>query len=94
MAANCPHEVMFCSERWVDHKGNSAVRQRLYTPGSVKGTLVECIVLDTGYSRTVVRSNLVSQDKVMEGEVTAIRCAHGDTVLYCPGSPGDQWTQY
>ena len=57
---------MFCSERWVDHKGNSAVCQRLYTPGSVEGTPVECIVLDKGYSRTVVRSNLVSQDKVID----------------------------
>ena len=89
MAANCPHGAMFCSERRVDHKGNSAVRQTpvagrqgLYTPGRVEGTLVESIVLDTGCSRTLVRSNLIPQDKVLEGEVVAIWCAHGDTVLY------------
>ena len=43
---------------------------------------MESIVLDTGCSRTLVRSNLIPQDKVLEGEVVAIRCAHGDTVLY------------
>ena len=72
-----------------DYKGNSAVRQTsaaggqgLYTPGMVEGTPVESIVLDIGCSRTLVRSNLVPQDKVLEGESVAIRCAHGDTVLY------------
>ena len=89
MAANCPHGAMFCSERRVDYKGNSAVcqtpvagRQGLYTSGRVEGTLVESVVLNTGCSTTLVRSNLVSQDKVLEGEVVAIQCAHGDTVLY------------
>ena len=43
---------------------------------------MESIVLDTGCSRTLVRSNLIPQDKVLEGEDVAIRCAHGDTVLY------------
>ena len=82
---------MFCSERCVDYKGNSAVRktsaaaargQVLYTPGKVEGTPVESIVLDTGCSRALVKSNVVPQDKVLEGEIIAIRCAHGDTVLY------------
>ena len=90
LAVNCPHGAMFCSECPVDYKGNSAVRQTstakgqgLYTPGKVEGSSVESIVLDTGCSRTLVRSNLVPQDKVLEGEIIAIRCAHGDTVL-CP----------
>ena len=48
----------------------------------VEGTPVESIVLDTGCSRTLVRSNLVPQDKVLEGESVAVRCVHGDTVLY------------
>ena len=43
---------------------------------------MKSVVLDTGCSRTLVRSNLVPQDKIMEGEVVAIRCTHGDTVLY------------
>ena len=43
---------------------------------------MKSVVLDTGCSRTLVRSDLVSQDKILEGEVVAIRCAHGDTALY------------
>ena len=44
---------------------------------------MESIALDTDCSsRTLVRSYLVPQDKVLEGEIVAIRCAHGDTVLY------------
>ena len=87
LATSCPHGAMFCSERRVDYKGNSTVRQApikqgLCVPGKVEGTLVKSVVLDTGCSRTLVRSNLVPQDKIMEGEVVAIRCAHGDTVLY------------
>ena len=61
---------------------SAASGQGLYTPGKVKGTTVESIVLHTGCSRTLVRSNLVTQDEVLEGEVVVIQCAHGDTVLY------------
>ena len=39
-------------------------------------------MLDTGCSRTMVRRELVSEDKLLEGEVVAVRCAHGDTVVY------------
>ena len=89
LAVNCPHGAMFCSESCVDYKGDSAARQTsatsgqgLYTPGKVEGTPVESISLDTGCSRTLVRSTLVPQDEVLEGEIIAIQCAHGDTVLY------------
>jgi len=88
-AADCPKDAMFCSERRMDYKGNSAVRvtpavhrHGLHVPGKVEGTPVESVVLDTGCSRTLVRSDHVPQDKILEGEVVAIRCAHGDTVLY------------
>ena len=50
--------------------------------GSVDATGVEDIVLDTRCTRTMVRRELVSDDKIREGEVVAVRCAHGDTVLY------------
>ena len=77
---------MFCSGRRVDYKSNSAVCQTpaasgqgLYTTGKVEGTPVESTVLDTGCSRTLVKSYLVP---VLQGEIVAIRCAHGDTVLY------------
>ena len=39
-------------------------------------------VLDTGCKRTMVRQDLVPQEKILEGDVATIRCAHGDTVLY------------
>lgn len=54
----------------------------MYTPGKVEGTLVESVVLDTGCSKDISKINLVPQDKILEGEVVAICCGHGDTVLY------------
>ena len=50
--------------------------------GAVEGTAVDSILLDTGCSRTLVRQELVPRRKMLEGEAVAIRCAHGDTVLY------------
>lgn len=43
---------------------------------------MEKILLDTGCSRTMVRQDLVPQEKILEGEAVMIRCAHGDMVLY------------
>ena len=40
------------------------------------------IQLDTGCSRTVVRSDLVDKEKIVDGEFITIQCAHGDTVSY------------
>ena len=86
LAVNCQHGATFCSEHPVDNSAvsqtSAASGQGLYTPGKVKGTTVESIVLHTGCSTTLVRSNLVTQDEVLEGEVVVIQCAHGDTVLY------------
>ena len=39
-------------------------------------------MLDTGCTRTMVRGDLVSKDKILEGKSAVVRCAHGDTVLY------------
>ena len=39
-------------------------------------------LLDTGCSRTLVHRDLVPESKIQQGEAVAIRCAHGDTVLY------------
>ena len=57
LAASCPHGAMFCSERRVDYKGNSAVQQApvahtqgLCVPGKVEGTPVKSVALDTGCS--------------------------------------------
>ena len=39
------------------------------------------IQLDTGCSRTVVRSDLVDK-KIVDGEFVTIQCAHSDKVSY------------
>ena len=50
--------------------------------GTVEGTAVRDIMLDKGCTRTMVRGDLVSKDKILEGKSAVVRCAHGDTVLY------------
>ena len=76
-------------ERRTHHAGNVEVRahphikkRQLQKTGMVEGQEVGDILLDTGCSRTLVRRDLVPREKILEGEVVAIRCAHGDTVLY------------
>ena len=54
----------------------------MYKSGIVEGRSVERVVLDTGCSQSMVHKNLVSQDKIVEGDAVTIRCAHGDKVLY------------
>ncbi len=54
----------------------------VHRKGLVEWKAVTDILLDTGCSRTVVRRELVPQSNIREGDVTTIRCAHGDTVLY------------
>ena len=51
-------------------------------PRLVEGKPVDNILLDTGCSRTLVNQSLVPKEKLQAGEAVAIRCAHGDTVLY------------
>ena len=50
--------------------------------GKVEGETVDDIFLDTGCSRTLVHRKLVPKEKAQDGGGVAIRCAHGDTVLY------------
>ena len=88
-SSNCPHNAMFCTERRFDGTGQSSlmkkqavVRPGVVKQGTVEGKAVSNILLDTGCSRTLVHQDLVPRAKFKEGEVVAIRCAHGDTVLY------------
>ena len=48
----------------------------------MEGQFVNEIVLDTACKRTMIRQELVPPEKIIEGDVATIRCAHGDTVLY------------
>ena len=54
----------------------------IFWPGKLEGIQVRDIILDTGCSRTLVHKDLLSKDNLLAGEAVAIRCAHGDTVLY------------
>ena len=58
------------------------------TPGSRGHVLwhdmwkpVKDILLDTGSTRTLVKKDLVPRNRMVDGEV-AIRCAHGNTIVY------------
>ena len=83
---NCPRNAMFCMER--QHGDSVMVRKQAVAQpgvvrrGTVEGQKVNNILLDTGCSRTLVHQSLVPKEKMEDGEAVAIRCAHGDTVLY------------
>ena len=73
----CPSRALFCgntNKPRVDTKG-TVVQQ-----GVVNGLLVDDLLLDTGCSKTIVRSDLVQDDQWLEGESIIIQCAHGDAM--------------
>ena len=57
------------------------VNQPFQCKAVVEGQLVNDIVLDTGCSRTLVRSNLLGEKK-FEGETVTVQCTNGDLVTY------------
>ena len=73
---DCPSNALLCQE--------AAMRPRIETKraGTVEGKPVDNLLLDTGCTRTLIRRELVSDEKMLEGRAVPIRCAHGDTVLY------------
>ena len=72
-STTCPEKSLYCREGMV---------QQATRKGVVEGKDVADIVLDTGCSRTMVRRDLVREEKHLDGEAVTVRCAHGDTVLY------------
>ena len=50
--------------------------------GTVEGQATEDILLDTGCSRTMVRTDLVVPSSVSSTQQVVIRCAHGEAVSY------------
>ena len=74
MSMQCPDKAWFC--------GGGIPKRMSRRSGLVVKTRVKDIVLDTGCTRTMVRRDLVPEDKLLEGEAVAVWCAHGDTVLY------------
>ena len=85
----CSRNAMLCSERRVAcgvissvEKKQLATQHGVLRAGLVEGMFVKDILLDTGCLRTLVHQSLVPGSKLKERSVVAIRCAHGDTVLY------------
>ena len=50
--------------------------------GKVEGTVVHDVVLDTDCACTMLRRDLVPEERVMAGATIRLRCAHGDVVTY------------
>lgn len=49
--------------------------------GRVEGTIVNDILLDTGCDQTLVQKNLVSMERMVDGEVPTW-CAHCELYMY------------
>ena len=84
MSRQCPTSALFCEVKGFTRY--SAKRKRLSQPfqckGVVEGQLVNDIVLDTGCSRTLVRSDLLREKDFSQEATVAVQCAHGDVVTY------------
>ena len=80
----CPSDAFFCETRKsVTYRGRrKPARQPFCCEGLVEGQFVNDIVLDTGCSRTLVRGDLVRQEKLSLERTVIVQCAHGDVVVY------------
>ena len=89
IAAKCPSSAaMFCCGsdcRKQPAGGGECVYQSkclgISYAGTVEGTAVSDIMLDTGATRTLVWRDLVPKEKIGGGEIS-ICCVHGDIVVY------------
>lgn len=83
ISRKCPNNAaLFCQTRRRPGVRTPATMRGMSREGEVEGQPVSDILLDTGCSQTLVRSDLVPDKKLVEGDAVTIRCAHGDTVLY------------
>ena len=71
---NCPEKAGYC--------GTDGSRRPVTRKGLVEGVVVSDIPLDTWCTQTMVRRDLVSSSKIIEGEATTVKCVHGDNVLH------------
>ena len=72
--SRCPQKASYCSQ-----PNKEADRARRH--GTINGVYCKDILVDTGATQTLIRRELVTDDDILDGEVT-IRCAHGDTASY------------
>ena len=83
-ALKCPSAALFCGSSQIRPAilRGGLLKRDVYKSGIVEGRSVERVVLDIGCSQSMVHKDLVPQDKIVEGDSVAIRCAHRDMVLY------------
>ena len=79
IAANCSRKSFYCSQGDSEPEGKQA--SRVCRRGTINRIYCTDTLLDTGSTKTLVRSELVS-NKDLLGEETTICCAHGDVVSY------------
>ena len=81
MSMKCPSKALTCLElsaHPVWHRSKDGPT----CSGTVEGQATEDILLDTGCSRTMVRTDLVVPSSVSSTQQVVIRCAHGEAVSY------------
>ena len=76
VSRECPEKVLMCFEE------ADITQSGPWVAGLVEGRKVSRILLDTGCTRTMVRQQWVPTEKIIDGKMVSIRCAHGDTKLY------------
>ena len=83
LATKCPNRAMYCEQSLgqVEAQKGEKMECPMVCRGSVEGKQVEDILLDTGCSRTLVKSSLVPKEKLLN-EWVEITCAHGKSVKY------------
>ena len=83
LAAKCPNRAMYCEQSLGQAEAQKGEKMEcpMVCRGSVEGKQVEDILLDTGCSRTLVKSSLVPKEKLLN-EWVEITCAHGNSVKY------------
>ena len=77
---SCPSKALYGGTKDGESKAGGEDAEVMVS-GLVEGKQID-LLLDTGSARTLVRRELVPEEKVLVGEVVAVRCAHGDNVNY------------
>ena len=93
-AVNCPGESALLCDPYPATGSKSLKIETWRRSGKVEGKYAQEIVLDTGCKRTMVHQELVPPEKIIEGDVATIRCAHGDIysmLSSSQGEHGDRW---
>ena len=81
IAMNCPEAANYCDGDSKLKPGRSCKPLGRCRVGTVDGKVVSDILLDTGCTRTLIRRDLVPDDRLLDSTIE-IQCAHGDCTEY------------